>query len=266
MTSTPNLDRFSGLADPYDRHRPQPPPVLADLLTRCLGGPPATVVDLGSGTGLSTRFWSGRAGRVIGVEPNADMRARAEAVGGAGLEYRSGTAAATGLPAGCADLVTISQAFHWMDPQPTLAETARLLRPGGVLAVYDCDWPPAVHWEVEAAHDRLMAEARRLEDAGNRDRHFRRWPKERHLENIRASGHFRYAREVLLHHEEAGDAERFIGLVHSQGTIADLLRCGVAAETFGLPEFEALCRRELAGPVRPWLFSYRVRLGFTRSL
>jgi hypothetical protein len=32
---------------------------------------------------------------------------------------------------------TVSQAFHWMDPTATLAEIARILRPGGLFAVYD---------------------------------------------------------------------------------------------------------------------------------
>ena len=40
-----------------------------------------------------------------------------------------------------ADIVTCSQSFHWMEPEPTLAEIARILRPGGVFAAYDYDWP-----------------------------------------------------------------------------------------------------------------------------
>ena len=34
------------------------------------------------------------------------------------------------------------QALHWMEPAPTFGEVARLLRPGGVFAALDCDWPP----------------------------------------------------------------------------------------------------------------------------
>jgi predicted O-methyltransferase YrrM len=46
-----------------------------DLLTQLIDTPhPRLVVDLGSGTGLSTVLWGERAERVIGIEPNADMR------------------------------------------------------------------------------------------------------------------------------------------------------------------------------------------------
>jgi len=47
--------------------------------------------------------------------------------------------AATDLPDGCADIVTCSQSLHWMVPESTFAEVARILRPGGVFATYDYD-------------------------------------------------------------------------------------------------------------------------------
>jgi SAM-dependent methyltransferase len=43
-----------------------------------------------------------------------------------------------------------------MEPEPTLAEAARILRPGGIFAAYDYDWPPIVHWQVEAAFEELQ--------------------------------------------------------------------------------------------------------------
>ena len=76
-----NLSRFSGFAGDYDAFRPKPPSTLKDILpllaqvTR-----PKRIVDIGSGTGLSTRYWAGTSEVVIGVEPNADMRTEATAV------------------------------------------------------------------------------------------------------------------------------------------------------------------------------------------
>jgi predicted O-methyltransferase YrrM len=73
MTQTSEI--WTGKASSYDRVRPTPPPALLDLLTQLIGMQyPALVVDLGSGTGLSTAIWGERAERVIGIEPNADMR------------------------------------------------------------------------------------------------------------------------------------------------------------------------------------------------
>lgn len=74
-----NIDRFSGFADCYDQYRPQPPAIIPEILLQLLGNPmPSLVVDLGSGTGLSTRIWAGKVQEVIGIEPNADMRRVAE--------------------------------------------------------------------------------------------------------------------------------------------------------------------------------------------
>src|SRR5262245_2644203 len=69
---------WTGKASSYDRVRPTPPPALLDLLKQLIQMPhPALVVDLGSGTGPSTAIWGERAKRVIGIEPNADMRQEA---------------------------------------------------------------------------------------------------------------------------------------------------------------------------------------------
>ena len=96
---------------------------------------PRLVVDLGSGTGLSTRVWADRAEEVVGIEPNARMAEQARLVTRApNVRYVDSFAAETSLPAGAADIVTCSQAFHWMEPGAVLAEAARILRPGGVFA------------------------------------------------------------------------------------------------------------------------------------
>src|SRR5579872_4865757 len=101
MTETSKI--WTGEAIRYDRARPTPPPVLLDILTQLIHTPrPALVVDLGSGTGLSTMIWGERAQRVIGIEPNADMRNEAiHNVEGhpyaARIEYREGLAHQTGL-------------------------------------------------------------------------------------------------------------------------------------------------------------------------
>ncbi len=51
------------------------------------------------------------------------------------VDVRSGQAEATGLPEASVDVVTMFQAFHWCDGARALVEFARILRPGGVLAV-----------------------------------------------------------------------------------------------------------------------------------
>src|SRR5512145_229544 len=128
--NVPNLDRFSGIAGIYNQSRPGLPPAFVDLLIQLAGETkPALVVDLGCGTGLSTRIWAGRAQQIIGIEPNQDMRQEAERqTSDDAIRYQDGISSQTGLEDGSADIVTISQALHWMEPAPTFAEVARILR------------------------------------------------------------------------------------------------------------------------------------------
>lgn len=262
-----NIERFSGFAALYDRARPRPPEELPAILALLAGvARPALVVDLGSGTGLSTRLWAGRAETVVGVEPNPDMRAEAEARGAGPVDdsqirYQAGYSHATGLPDACADIVTVSQALHWMEPEPTFAEVARVLRPGGLLAAYDCDWPPVVHWEAEAAYERCTDRAVLLERDLGLASEVRHWAKSEHLARMRQSGRFRYVRELLLHHAEQGDAERLVSLACSQGQISGLLKRGVEEHAFGLDDLREVAARVLGDTPQPWFFCYRVRVG-----
>ena len=203
MTTSPahvfaNVERFMGFVDVYDAYRPRPPLAVLDILTQLAQAPqPALVVDLGSGTGLSTAIWATRATAVVGVEPSADMRRQAEArttalPDAAHVRYQAGYSNATGLPDGCADIVTCAQSLHWMEPESTFAEIARILRPGGVFAAIDCDWPPTFSWQVEQAYSACHAQAHVAEQAHQLSRDVRSWNKGQHLERIRASERFRF--------------------------------------------------------------------------
>jgi SAM-dependent methyltransferase len=133
---------FGSVADSYDRVRPWPAPAAMDWLV------PAgceVAVDLAAGTGLFTRELLGRAARVTAVEPDARMRdvlARRSPE----IEVRAGWGEAIPLPDGSADAVFVSTAWHWLDLPRAVPEIARVLRPGGRLAVLwtsrdrDEDW------------------------------------------------------------------------------------------------------------------------------
>jgi SAM-dependent methyltransferase len=128
--------RFSGLEDLYARHRPSYPDEAIDfILRRCNLDAITTLVDVGCGTGISTRLFAARGIPVIGIEPNDAMRTKAEAEPALPAEpapvYRKGTGEATGLPPGSAAAVLAAQAFHWFDAPVALREFHRILRPGG---------------------------------------------------------------------------------------------------------------------------------------
>jgi SAM-dependent methyltransferase len=289
-------DRFRGYSDLYDAVRPLPPPELAELLVAYCGRQPDLVVDLGSGTGLSTRWASGWSREVIGVEPSDDMRVTAQRLSDSTVSYRGGWSHDTGLPDHCADVVLVVQALHWMEPTATFGEVARLLRPGGVFAAVDCDWPPVVGDHAsESAWDTCRSRIRVFETrlaAGmtgaallrpvaddddeaamysGMDAHqnrclaegVRSWAKSGHLQRMAESRRFQWCREVALGSHEFGDSERFIGLLKSQGDYQTLVRHGLDDDTLGVDRFAALVRQRLRAEPRSWLFVYRARLGFT---
>ena len=261
-TFATNIERFTGFADHYDRHRPAPPERLGSLLMEIARADSrAMVVDLGSGTGLSTRYWSGRVAKIIGVEPSDSMRGEAEQRGGEGVSYVRGFSHATGLPDACADIVVCAQALHWMDPQSTFAEAGRILRPGGVFASCDYDWPPVTGlWPLDAAYLECDLLARRMERELNLSPGIQFHEKSGHLDRMQESGQFRWARELLLHHEDEGDAERLSGLLLSQGSVQTLLKAGVAEEELRIVTF-----RKAAAALMPvkkgWLWCSRIRVG-----
>ena len=134
-------ERFSANPETYARCRPSYPPALRDFLLGLLPEPPSgvgTIADIGCGTGISTRLIAGDGRRVIGIDPNREMLAEAErsTPPALGVEYRVGEATATDLPPGSIALITVAQAFHWFDLDPTLAEFRRILVPGARCAAY----------------------------------------------------------------------------------------------------------------------------------
>jgi SAM-dependent methyltransferase len=195
--------RFSSRAELYARYRPSYPAAAVDLiLDRCGLKPGDLLVDIGCGTGISSRLFAARGLRVLGIEPNEVMRKKGEAEPSSGLlEYRSGKAEATGLPDGCAAAVLAAQAFHWFDPVAALAEFHRILRPAGGAALL---WNERDESDpATAAFGRVMRSgpnATTVEDA--------RLPSG---EDLLRSPLFAEGERVVLRHQQELDEEAALG-------------------------------------------------------
>lgn len=125
---------FGPAAALYQAARPTYPD---EAVAWCVPPGARDVVDLAAGTGKLTERLVAQAvpgRRVTAVEPSPGMR-DALAASLPGVTVLAGSAERTGLPDASADAVTVGQAWHWFDGPAAAAELARVLRPGGVLAV-----------------------------------------------------------------------------------------------------------------------------------
>ncbi len=260
----PAYDRFTGLSDAYRKYRPQlPAGVLEAVMQFAQCKNPELVVDLGSGSGLSSFVWAPYAKKVIGVEPNEDFiaAARKAAVeeGHANVSFCQAMANQTTLPAESVDIVSSSSSFHWMEPETTLKEVARILKPGGVFAVFDYLLPPTIGWQAEAAFMAYEENIRKRKTGrlhGNN-----KWPRHEHLERMRYSGHFSFTKEFSLHHQTVGSADRLVGLAMTSARTGKLLREGLTEEELGLDVLRKEACRHLGDGEQPWFLSYDIRVG-----
>ena len=138
---------FELIGAEYDRYRPGFPSGAVDLIAPERVG---TALDLGAGTGKFTQLLTGRADRVIAVEPSDPMLAvlRAKLPD---VEALRASAELLPLDDASADVVTVAQAFHWFDREPACAEIARVLVPNGVLGLIWNRFDPDSTWD-RAAH------------------------------------------------------------------------------------------------------------------
>ncbi len=125
---------FDTIAEDYDRVRPTYPAALVDRA--CAGLPAgARVLEVGCGTGKLTRELAHRGLRLEAVEPGPAMMEVARRSVGDAVTFHVGRFEDVELPAGVYDAVFSATAFHWVDPAVGWAKVARLLRPGGTLAL-----------------------------------------------------------------------------------------------------------------------------------
>ena len=138
MRTLDPTQRFSDRVENYIKARPgYPQEVLATLAKDCGLKPDSRVADIASGTGIFTRLLLENGNPVLAVEPNADMRSAAERLLGGHPNFKSvaGSAEATTLPDQAVEFITAAQAAHWFDLARTREEFARILRPGGWVAL-----------------------------------------------------------------------------------------------------------------------------------
>jgi len=133
--------RFSGRVTDYVKYRPSYPAAIIDLLrAECGLTADSIVADVGSGTGLLAELFLKASNRVLGIEPNREMREAGEQLLRGYERFLSidATAEATTLADHSVNFVTAGQSFHWFDRERVGAEFARILRsPGWAVLIWN---------------------------------------------------------------------------------------------------------------------------------
>jgi SAM-dependent methyltransferase len=135
--------RFSDRVEDYVKYRPHYSPEVVQALQEACGlRSEHLIADVGCGTGFLAQIFLDNGNRVIGVEPNQEMRRAGEDYlsGYTNFNMVDGSAEATTLLEASIEFVIAGQAFHWFRPDETRVEFARILKPGG--------------WAVLIWHDR----------------------------------------------------------------------------------------------------------------
>ncbi len=126
-------DHFSTGSPDYAAFRPSYPPALfAWLAGLCEGRERAW--DCATGNGQAALELSRHFKQVIATDASAQQIEAAKSF--PGVEYRVAAAETSGMENDSVDLITVAQAVHWFDLERFYAEASRVLRPGGVIAVW----------------------------------------------------------------------------------------------------------------------------------
>ncbi|HEY0635646.1 MAG TPA: class I SAM-dependent methyltransferase [Gammaproteobacteria bacterium] len=133
MAGTGFKDHFSGASADYQRTRPRYPDALFAFLA---AQAPAHHLawDCATGTGQAAQQLADHFHQVIASDGSASQIASAQPH--PRIAYRVATAEASGLASSSVDLVTVAQALHWFDIPTFFAEARRVLKPGGLIAIW----------------------------------------------------------------------------------------------------------------------------------
>ncbi len=159
-------------------------------------------VDVGCGTGLSSRAVRARAERVVALDASPAMLRSAEPIDG--VQYVAADAERIPLADSSADLATIAAAFHWFDQARALTELARCLRPGAGLVVY-----------TDAFHGQLLGHPS-----------FTSWLNEQYLPSLPPATRHAYFDPELAQNcgfEAAGFVEDEVQIALTRSQLADYL-------------------------------------------
>ncbi|MEN8904601.1 MAG: class I SAM-dependent methyltransferase [Clostridiales bacterium] len=159
MDNFDSKNRFTSRAEDYAKYRCEYPKEIVGYLKETISFTGDHVVaDVGSGTGILTKYFIESGNQVYAIEPNKEMRERAEKSFSACKNFYSvnGSSENTKLSKEKIDIIISAQAFHWFDPILTKLEFAKILKPKGYVIIL---------WNnIKNVSDGFMSEYKQIKD------------------------------------------------------------------------------------------------------
>jgi ubiquinone/menaquinone biosynthesis C-methylase UbiE len=257
--------RWGDIASQYDEYRLSPPEELIQWIHSYTGNGEHVnlVADLGCGTGKSTRPWNSFAKNVIGIDPSEKLLNVANNNNTyTNVSFKMGFGAETGLPDNSVDIVTAMHSIHWMEPNSTLVEILRMLKNGGIFAMYGHELAPTSQYlEVEKEIFILKSKIRNLAIYHELESNIM------HL-NIMDFGKFteekkcfEYSRYFNFSNIITWTANDYLGWIYTLGNVQKLLSdFKISEEELGLNQFEKTLKKCFKNDANELLINWKIYL------
>lgn len=233
---------FTQVADVYQQFRPGYPGALYETLAQLVPPvPESCVLDVGCGTGNVTRELSKIYNSVYGVDPSEGMLEQARRVPVESINpisWTEGFSESLPFEAHFFDLITVAQAFHWFDADRFLKESKRVLKPGGLIAIFAEGPAPGM---VYRSNIHKIIRNFKAGDGNTSGRSNNR-PRQRPDELLQSHG-FSKVQKIVIEYDLAWEIDRFVGFMNSMSMMADF----GADERAELNDMFELKLRELTG-------------------
>ena len=237
---------FSQVADAYQQFRPGYPQALYDTLAQWV--PPVgecRALDVGCGTGNVTRELAKMYPFVYGIDPSEGMLTQARLVPVDSvnpISWTEGFAEDLPFEDRFFDLVTVAQAFHWFDGDRFLTACKRVLKTGGLVAIFAEG--PASGMVYRSSIHKIIRDFREE----GRQTETRRGPRKKPDELFVTHG-FCDVEKRVIEYDLEWEIEAFVGFMNSMSMMADFN--GAERETLNGLFHEKLM--ELTGGVKTFV-------------
>ncbi|MGW6057445.1 class I SAM-dependent methyltransferase [Streptomyces sp. NPDC055189] len=212
-------ESFGADAERYDQARPGYPDALVSRIAA--GSPGPDVLDAGCGTGIAARQFQAAGCAVLGVEPDARMADFARA---RGLRVEVATFETWEPADRTFDAVIAAQSWHWVDPAAGAAKAARVLRPGGRLAIFGHAYepPPEVAEPFAAAFRRAAPDSPLSGQPARRPLGLYQAAYAKFADQIRETGQFDAPEQWRFDWEQSYTRDQWLDLLPTTGGLTRL--------------------------------------------